>query len=61
LIRENLSEKAQKEMATMKDCLHCVRLGFQAFLTDQFGQSFASQMVLSNPIYNSRNDKKYSI
>uniref|UniRef100_A0A915HPZ0 RHD domain-containing protein n=1 Tax=Romanomermis culicivorax TaxID=13658 RepID=A0A915HPZ0_ROMCU len=55
-VKEKCSEKAQREAATMKDCLHCVRLGFQAFIENpDTGLHIASAMVFSNPIYNSQN------
>lgn len=53
-IKESLREKSQKEMATMKDCLHCVRVGFQAHISDSNNKEFVTPIVLSSPVFNSR-------
>ncbi len=54
-MRDSLREKATKEHVTMKDCLHSVRIGFQAFLSDpQKAQMIVTPLLLSEPIYNSR-------
>uniref|UniRef100_A0A914XNZ0 RHD domain-containing protein n=1 Tax=Plectus sambesii TaxID=2011161 RepID=A0A914XNZ0_9BILA len=53
---EQLKESANREHVTMKDCLHSVRFGFHAVFTDQAtGQSFATPVTYSEPIFNTQN------
>ena len=54
-LKEQLKENANKEQATMKDCLHSVRIGFQGRFTDlSSGNQYLTPMILSDSICNSR-------
>jgi hypothetical protein len=52
---EQLKERADSEHVTIKDCLHSVRFGFHAVLTDpSTGQTIATPVTYSEPIFNTR-------